>query len=96
MIFKRKENKINKVYVIVGMMYGHIDRAGWVSDSTVSVHETYRKAIKEIRAIEKRKQHYYNSFDLEVTMDWKSEHDTLEIKCGDTVENWVIYEKEVK
>ena len=94
MIFKKKDK--TKVYVIVGMMYGHANKAGWVSDSTVSVHENYRKAIKEIRAIEKRKQHYYNSFDLEATMDWKPEYQTLEIKCGDTIEDWVIYEKEVK
>ena len=94
MIFKRKDKQ--KVYVIVGIIYGRAGRAGWVSDSTVSVHETYRKAIKEIRALEKRKLNYYNSFDLEPTIEWKAEFQTLEIKCGETVEDWVIYEKDIR
>lgn len=94
MIFKKKDKTC--VYVIVGIIYNNEKKTGWVSDRTVSVYENYRKAIKEIRSIEKRKQHYYDSVGLEATMDWKSEYQTLEIKYGDTIEDWIIYEKEVK
>lgn len=94
MIFKKKDK--TWVYVIVGIIYNNENKAGWVSDRTVNVYESYRKAIKEIRAIEKRIQHYCDYLDLEVTMNWKPEYQTLEVKYGDKIEDWIIYEKEVK